>query len=126
MSRKTRDVKDFFEEVVWALPNPLVDDATDQVFLAIERSPRRRRQYDLLCRRHTQRVVHSQGPQWIRKALGMPTKTGKGIAKSKLIPHDQYSKFDVATMVPRPIAQAVATRASAHSVRVRRSRPKGP
>ena len=102
VTRKTQDVKELFEEILWALPNSFVDDATDQVFLAIERSSRRRRQYDLLCRRHTQRVVHSQGPQWIRKALGMPSKIGKGTAKSKLIPTGRYSKFDVTTMLPTP------------------------
>ena len=101
MARKTQDVKDFVEEVLWGLPNSLVEDATDQVFLAVERSSQRRRQYDHLCSRHGRRVVHSQGPQWIRKALGMPAKVGKGAAKSKLIPHGRYSKFDVATMVRR-------------------------
>ena len=99
MERKTQDVKDFVERILGTLPNPLIEDVTDQVFLAIERNSQLREEYCRLCKRHGRRVLHSQGPQWIRKALGMPDKRGIGTSKSKLIPTRRYSKFVIGTMV---------------------------
>ena len=99
--RVTQDVKDFVEDILESLPNPKVEDVTDQVFLAIEQDADLCAKYLGLCRKHGRGVVNRQGPKWIWKALGKPHNLGKGAAKSRLIPSGQYSRFAVSTMTWR-------------------------
>ena len=67
---ETTDVRNLVTDALKSLPQPYSEHVIDEVFHAIESSPRWLREYEGLCAKHTKTVVNSLGGYWIGRALG--------------------------------------------------------
>lgn len=82
--RKTQDVKDFVEGILRRLPDPLVEDVTDQVFLVIEKDPALFEEYGRLCDEHGRRVVHKSRATVDSKGAEHATQTRERLGEEQI------------------------------------------
>jgi hypothetical protein len=67
---KTANIKRLMEDVLSSLPRPYTEHVIEEVFVAIEYSPKLRKNYDDLCDEFGKTVTNSLGGYWIGRALG--------------------------------------------------------
>ena len=95
---KTKDVRGLVTEALQSLPQPYSEHIIDDVFFAIESTPRWHMEYEALCRTHTKTVVNTLGGYWIGRALGKRGKKQVPSQKSSLI--GSYSILDTDARPP--------------------------
>jgi len=89
---KTIGVKRLVNDVLDSLPTPHTEHVIDDVFHAIEHSPKYLQQYDRLCQELGKHVVNTWCGQWIANALEKTGEEQVTSRKSSLI--GSYSLLD--------------------------------
>ena len=69
--RKTEGVRDLVAEVIVTIPRPFSEDITEDIFLAIERKPQWKKQYDQLSQQLRHWVVNNWVGQYTLDLSGM-------------------------------------------------------
>jgi hypothetical protein len=93
------------EEALQSLPQPFSEHVIDEVFFAIESTPRWRKEYEGLCLKHTKTVVNNLGGYWIGRALGKVGKKQVPSKKSTLIGSYSILDTDAQPRVGKPKEQ---------------------
>lgn len=88
---KTEGVKRLMESALASLPVPHSEDVIEDVFLAIEQSPKWRQEYEELCTDLTKTVVNTWGGFWIANHEGRSSDQQVPSRKSTLI--GSYTKL---------------------------------
>jgi hypothetical protein len=89
---KTFDIKQLVLKVLDTLPKPYTEHVIDEVFFAIEQSPKWHSEYERLCATFGKAVTNNWGGRWIGKALDKVGKRQVPSKRSRLI--TSYSLLD--------------------------------
>jgi hypothetical protein len=99
---KTAGVKALVREVLSDLPTPYSEHVIEDVFVAIENSPRWRDEYDALTGSLGKTVVNTWGGFWIANAIGKVGERQMPSKRSTLLGSYSILDTDAKTIVRKP------------------------